>query len=87
MRADLPREFFIGYMPLKHLPKDHCTREHIDFVVVFWVSSPKLGGLPIDGPHEAADHGTGRLLHLRQAEVGNFGNALCCDEDVGFRDK
>ena len=78
----LPRELFVAHVPLKHLPKDHSTREDVDLVVVLWVWMPELGSLPIDRTNHAPDHRTCGLLYLCQAEVGDLRHTLGGDEDV-----
>ena len=63
-------------MPLKHLPKNHGTREYIYLVIVFRVSVPQFWRLPVDGANKAANHRPGRLLDFGKPEVCNLGIAL-----------
>lgn len=44
---------------------------------------PQLRRLPVHRSNEGADHRSGRLLDFCEAKVGDLGDALGGDEDVG----
>jgi hypothetical protein len=79
----LPGELLIRKVPLKHLPEDHRTGEHINLVVILGRRRPKLGCLPVNGTNQAPDHGASALLDLSQSKVGNLGMYTTSDENVG----
>jgi hypothetical protein len=81
--AHLPGELLRWVVPLEHLPEDHGTREHVNFVVIFGVRAPEFRCLPVDGADETANHRSRRLLDFRQAKVGNLRRDLAGDKNIG----
>lgn len=52
-------------------------------MVVLGVGMPEFRSLPVDCADEAANHGTRRLLHFREAKIRNLGSSLLGDENIG----
>ena len=70
-------------MPLEHLPIYHRARKYIDLEVVFWLRVPQLWCLPVDCPDQTSNHRPGRLFDFGESEVGDFGDTLVSNENVG----